>query len=213
MTKKILALSLIGSIFLLNSNFIFAKDNNDTLVPDMTQEDLEKTVTRQFSYIDKRLLSGTNAQNIINSRNTDAIKALEQGKESRDTIAKQIANGQYKEAFIALRELNASLKEAIKISRAKDQAVKKIKDTMESAHIINDTYFARAKKWGLDKGDGGEEAQTLIKQAMEKRDKAEQDFKAASDGFHASTELLKKAIAAARRLNNEDPDKPKMIDQ
>lgn len=212
MIRRQLSLSVIGLIFFFNSNTLCAEKIN-TSTPEMTQQKLEKTVVRQFDYIDKRLLSGTSAQKIIESRNTEAIEILERARESKDEIAKQIKDGKYKKAIFALRKLNVSINKAIKMSRSKDKSVKKIKDDMESAHIINDTYFARAKKWGIDKGDAGEDAQTLIEKAVEKRNQAEQDFKAALEGFHASTELLKKAVAAARRWNIAHPEELEETEQ
>jgi len=200
MTVKHLTLNAIGLFLLFSSNTLLAEEKNNS-VPEMSQEKLERMVIRQFNYIDQRLLKGTSAQKIMESRNTEAIKILELARKSKDDIAELIDDKNYRDAYLALRKLNTSIKKAIKISHAKDKVVKKIKDDMESAHIINDTYLARAKKWGIDKGDAGEEALAFIKQAIERRTKAEQDFKAASDGFHESTELLKKAVAAARKWN------------
>ncbi|MES0328172.1 MAG: hypothetical protein ABUK13_08275 [Gammaproteobacteria bacterium] len=200
MIRRQLVLGVIGAIFFFICNTLFA-ENTSTTTPEMTQQKLERSVIRQFDYIDKRLLSGTNTQTIIESRNTEAIEILERARASKDEIAKQIKDREYKNAILALRKLNTAINKAIKMSRSEDKAVKKIKDDMETAHIINDSFFARAKKWGIDKGDTGEEAQTLIQKAVKKRSQAEQDFKAALDGFHASTRLLKKAVAAARRWN------------
>lgn len=212
MIGKQLTFNAIGLIFLFSSNVLLAEEKNDS-IPEMSQEKLERIVIRQFNYIDQRLLKGTSAQKIIESRNAEAIKILELARKSKDEIAKQISDEEYRDAFLALRKLNTSIKKAIKISRAKDKAIKKIKDDMESAHIINETYFARAKKWGIDKGDAGEEALALIKQAIERRARAEQDFKAASDGFHESTELLKKAVTAARKWNIANTEELKEIEE
>lgn len=212
MIRRQLVLGVIGLIFFFNSNTLCAEKTN-TSTPKMTQQKLERTVIRQFYYIDKQLLSGTSAQKIIESRNTEAIEILGRARENKDEIAKQIKDGKYKAAILALRKLNISINKAIKMSRSKDKEMHEINDDMESAHIINDTYFARAKKWGIDKGDAGDEAQTLIEKAVEKRNQAEQDFEAASEGFHASTELLKKAVAAARKWNIANSKKPEETEE
>ena len=200
MIRSQLALAVTGLIFFFNSNAVFADDAYIHTKPEMTPERLERQVIRQFKYINARLHEhSATAHNIEESGNNEAIALFHQAREDMDKIAEQINHKQYTDAIPAIKKINVSIKNIMKMIRAKKLAIRSLKNDMESAQIANDAYIERANKWKLGQGNGGEKAHALTKEAVETRTHAEQNLKQAIENFNKSTELLKKAVVAARK--------------
>jgi len=192
------------TLFLFSCTAPFAFAEERTLPKKMTPAKLVKSVHRQLKYIDKRLLSGKSANQILNSGNDEAISILNKSKKTRDLIAEQIEKGEMEASYWALKDLSNSLRTASKLVRAKDLTAQKIKHDLDSARIKSDAYEERAKQRGIHDGSGGKEAHNLFKQAVEKRKKASQlekskKYKKSTTVYLSSTELLKKAIAISKR--------------
>ncbi|MBW2467263.1 MAG: hypothetical protein JRF02_08185 [Deltaproteobacteria bacterium] len=200
--RMLLILIVIGLSCLLPFHSIYAEIERE-LPNGMTEEKLRKSVNRQFNYITKRLLSGKSADKILASNNTTAINILKDAKRSSEDIATLISENKYKEAYFALKDLNNSLKIALKLSRAKDVAHKKSQDEAENARIISDAYLDRAKQHGIDAGDGGKKAYKHFTNAINLRNKAsileeKSSFAEAVSLYSQATDELKKAIAVTK---------------
>ncbi|HEC15607.1 MAG TPA: hypothetical protein ENI99_03400 [Sedimenticola sp.] len=196
-------LPMMGVAFLMGSAGLCA-DEQKGLPKGMTPEKLERSVNKTLRYIDKRLLSGKSAGKIEASGSAEAVALLRRSREERDKIAEQIDRGQYEEAYWALKELNKSLKKAMRLSRAKERAAREAGNRLESARAISDAYYERARKRGIGRGAGGDEAFALYRQAEQRRIQArslegDEDPVSAAAAYEGSTELLQKAIALARK--------------
>lgn len=202
MNTMLRCLTITLFLFSCTAPLAFAQER--TLPKKMTPAKLEKSVHRQLKYIDKRLLAGKSADQILNSGNNKAISILNESKENRDIIAKQIEKGEIEAAYWALKDLGNSLRSAAKLVRAKELSAKKIKNDLDSARIKSDAYEERAKQRSIHDGNGGEEAHKLYKRAIEKRKEASlleknNKYKDATAVYLSSMELLKKAIATSKR--------------
>ena len=202
-TCRLSCVCLFCMLFFVDSVTLFAGEAVANIPPDMTPEKLEKTVKLRFKYVDKRLLSGKSAKEIEESGNQQAIDILRHSRGSRDKIADWIIQGRYEDAYIALQELGRSMKEAMRLSRARELGAKKIKNDLDSARIENDTYFELIKKRADDDVVG--ELAELIEQARDARVKADElkknnDFQGATEYFLTSTRLLKKATSSLRDI-------------
>ncbi len=179
------------------------KEEKRVLPKGMTPEKLKKSVIRQFKYIDTRQLSDKNAQIVNNSENSEAITLFARGRKRINTIARKIDEERYEEAYWELQRLAKSLKDAMKLARAKEIEAKNDKNEMESARIISDAYLERAKQRNIHNGAGGTEALELFKRAeVERIDAVDAEekgqYKWASKGYQLATEFLKKSISSAR---------------
>jgi len=192
------------TLFLFSCAAPLAFAEERTLPKKMTPAKLVKSVHRQLKYIDKRLLSGKSADQILNSGNDKAISILNESKKTRDLIAEQIEKGEMEASYWALKDLGNELRTASKLVRAKSVAAKKIKDDLDLARIKSDAYEERAKQRGIHDGSGGKEAHDLFEQAEEKRKEARQleknkKYKESTSAYLSSTEFIKKAIATSKR--------------
>ncbi|GEM_PF-2247275 len=202
MNTMLRCLTITLFLFSCTAPLAFAQER--TLPKKMTPAKLEKSVHRQLKYIDKRLLAGKSAEQILNSGNDKAISILNESKKTRDLIAKQIEKGEIEAAYWTLKDLGNSLRSAAKLVRAKGLSAKKIKDDLDSARIKSDAYQERAKQRSIHDGNGGEDAHKLYKQAIEKRKEASlleknKKYKDATAIYLSSMELLKKAIATSKQ--------------
>jgi len=178
-----------------------------TLPKGMTPKKLKKSVTRQYKYITTRLLSKKAAQKIKDSQNSEAIKIFEQSHTHAGSIASTIDKEQYEQAYWALKDLAASLKDAMKLARSKDRKAKNTKDQMESALAISDAYLERARQKGIDKikkGSGSLEALDLFRRSVTERtdgeaSRSQKNYKCASKAYQLSSEFLKRSIALNRK--------------
>jgi len=192
------------TLFLLSCTAPLAFAEERTLPKKMTPAKLVKSVHRQLKYIDKRLLSGKSANQILNSNNKEAISILNESKKMRNQIAKQIEQGEMEASYWALKDLSSSLRRASKLVRAKDLSAQKIKHNLDSARIKSDAYEERAKQRSIHNGGGGKEAGELFAKALKKREEAQalekdKKYKASTTAYLSSTEFLKKAIATSKR--------------
>jgi hypothetical protein len=199
---------ILGVFFFLGTSGLYAGESK-LLPKGMTPEKLETSVVRTLNYMDKRLLSGKSAKKIEVSKNREAIARLKDSREERKKIGVWVKQGQFEEAYWALKGLNLVLREAIVMSRAKERAAKKAKDSIDSARGISNAFYSRAKQRGIHKGNAGKQALGLLVAAVEKRTKAQaleadKDYDAASTVFQKSTKMLKKAIAIDRKLNRNN---------
>ncbi len=202
MNKILRCITIALFLFSCTTPFAFAEER--VLPKKMTPAKLEKSVHRQLKYIDKRLLAGKSADQILNSGNDKAIFILNESKKKRDIIAKQIEEGEMEPAYWALKDLGNELRAASKLVRAKNVSAKKIKDDLDLAKIKSDAYEERAKQRGIHDGSGGKEAHDLFEQAEEKRKEARQleknkKYKESTSAYLSSTEFIKKAIATSKR--------------
>ncbi len=202
MNRILRCLTITFFLFSCTAPLAFAQER--TLPKKMTPAKLVKSVHRQLKYIDKRLLSGKSADQILNSGNDKAISILNESKKTRDLIAEQIKKGEMEASYWALKDLSNSLRTASKLVRAKALTAQKIKHDLDSARIKSDAYEERAKQRGIRDGSGGKEAHNLFKQAMEKRKEASKleksgKHKESTSAYLSSTELLRKAIAISKR--------------
>ncbi|VAX06932.1 hypothetical protein MNBD_GAMMA26-1976 [hydrothermal vent metagenome] len=182
-----------------------------TLPKGMTPEKLQKSVIRQHKYITTRLLSEKSEQKIKDSQNSKAMQIFERGQARANSISSKIDNQQYEKAYWALRDLAASMKEAMKLARSKERKDKQYQDEMESAHAISDAYHERAKQKGIQDGSGGRAALGLFKRANTERTDAEdsranKDYKCAIKAYQLSAEFLKKSIAIKRKWRGEEKE-------
>jgi len=203
MNKILRCITIALFLFSCTTPFAFAEER--TLPKKMTPAKLGKSVHRQLKYIDKRLLAGKSADQILNSGNDKAISILNESKKTRDLIADQIEKGEIEPAYWALKDLGNALRAASKLVRAKSVTAKKIKDDLDLARIKSDAYEERAKQRGIHDSNGGNEARELFNQAEEKRKEASKlekskKYKEATTAYLSSTENFKKAIATAKRL-------------
>lgn len=180
---------------------IAAEAGSGGVPPDMTPERLEKEVQRRFKYIDQRLLSGRSARAIEESGNARAIEILRRSKERMGEISQWISEGRLEDAYLALRELGRSMREALQLARAKERSEKKVRDGMEEAKVVNDAYFERVKKRGATSAQG--EIKDLINRAKKARVRADMerkrgDYVTARVSYEESTRLLKEAISLFR---------------
>ena len=180
---------------------IAAEAGSGGVPPDMTPEKLEKEVQRRFKYIDQRLLSGRSARAIEESGNARAIEILRRSKERMGEISQWISEGRLEDAYLALRELGRSMREALQLARAKERSEKKVRDGMEEAKVVNDAYFERVKKRGATSAQG--EIKDLINRAKKARVRADMerkrgDYVTARVSYEESTRLLKEAISLFR---------------
>ncbi len=181
----------------------------DDYLSTMSKEKLERTINRQFQYINKRLLSKKVVGKIENSKNDEAINLLNKARRMRNDIEVQIEAGEYKNAYKSLQKLNNFLSEAMKISRARERATKKILDELEQARIVNDAYFERIRKRFINKIDVNDRIRSLYKNAQTNKAEADKakltnEYRKATIRFQESTELLKKMIVMIRKLENPD---------
>lgn len=196
---------LIITIFILScATPLFAFAEERALPKGMTPAKLEKSVQRQLDYIDKRLLSGKSADQILSSGNDEAIAIFNESKSKRGLIVEQIKNGEFEASYWALKDLSDSLRSASKLVRANDLNLQKLIHDQESARIESDAYETRAKQRGIHDGNGGKDALELFNQAMEKRQEASKleknkKFKESTVIYLNSSELLKQAIATSKR--------------
>ena len=202
MNKMLRCLTIALFLFSCTAPLVFAQER--TLPKKMTPAKLVKSVHRQFKYIDKRLLSGKNADQILNSGNDKAISILNESKKARDLIARQIEKGEMEAAYWALKDLGSSLRSAAKLVRAKELSAKKIKNDLDSARIKSDAFEERAKQRSIHDGNGGKEAHELYIRAIKKRKEASQleknnKYKESTAAYLSSAQLLKKAIATSKR--------------
>ncbi len=182
-------------------SLIAAEAGSGGVPPDMTPEKLEKEVQRRFKYIDQRLLSGRSARAIEESGNARAIEILRRSKERMGEISQWISEGRLEDAYLALRELGRSMREALQLARAKERSEKKVRDGMEEAKVVNDAYFERVKKRGATSAQG--EIKDLINRAKKARVRADMerkrgDYVTARVSYEESTRLLKEAISLFR---------------
>jgi len=201
--RKWMIVSIIGAFFFAGTSGLYAAASR-ALPKGMTPEKLERSVVRMLDYVDTRLLNGKSAKKIEDSENYEAIARLYRCREDRDLIAAWINQGQFEDAYWALKDLNKILKGAMAMSRAQERAAKKAKDKIDAARAISDAYFVRAKQRGIHKGNGGKEALELFISAQERRLNAQdlhadKDYQAATAAFERSIKLLKKAIAFSRK--------------
>ncbi len=180
-----------------------AAKESDVLPKGMTPKKLLKSVTRKYAYINKRLMSESTLNKIKSSGNEKAISKVNEALLIRDRVAIQINNKEYKRAYFGLKELNALMGKALKLSRSGARKVTEIKNEMESAKIINDTYINRARKRDISV-DSGSEAFAIYKEAMKRRVEASKQKKAKKYGaaitsYKASTRLLQQSIKKAKK--------------
>ena len=194
---KWLHICVMGMLMAAASVDLVAKETK-VLPKGMTPEKLEKSVIRKFAYINKRLLSESSVKKIESSGNAEAVSIVNEALLIRNRVAIQINNKEYETAYFELKELNALMSKALKLSRSGARLAKKIKDEMEHAKVVNDTYIHRAKK-RASSIKGNSEASTLYNEAMKKRVAAKRDrgkgkYIVATNSYMESTSLLKKAI-------------------
>jgi len=175
----------------------------DVLPKGMTPKKLLKSVTRKYAYINKRLMSESALKKIKSSGNEKAISHVNEALLIRDRIAIQINNKEYKTAYFELKKLNVAMSKALKLSRSGVRKLTELKNEMESAKIINDTYINRARKRDISVNSGSE-AFTIYKTAMKKRVEASKQrkakkYSAATMSYKKSTRLLKQSIKKAKK--------------
>ncbi|MCF6280641.1 MAG: hypothetical protein L3J28_00270 [Candidatus Polarisedimenticolaceae bacterium] len=180
-----------------------AAKESDVLPKGMTPKKLLKSVTRKYAYINKRLMSESVLEKIKASGNQKAISNISEAQQVRDRIAIQINNKEYKNAYFELKRLNSLMSKALKLSRSGERKIKQLKNDMESAKIVNDTYIARARKRDISVNSGSE-AFTIYKEAMKRRVEASKQkkakkYKAATTSYKESTRLLKESIKKAKK--------------
>lgn len=195
-----LHICVIGFYITVAFSDLAAKES-DILPKGMTPEKLVKSVTRKYAYINKRLMSESALEKIRLSGNKEALSIVNKAELLRDDVGRQIEKKAYKKAYFELKELNVLMSKAMKLSRSGQREAKKIKDEMESAKIINDTYIERAKKREISVNSGSD-AFHLYSDAMKVRHKASKEseannYKAATISYKESTAILKKAIKKA----------------
>lgn len=180
-----------------------AAKESDVLPKGMTPKKLLKSVTKKYAYINKRLMSESTLNKIKSAGNEKAISKVNEALLIRDRVAIQINNEEYKRAYFELKKLNALMGKALKLSRSGVRKVTEIKNEMESAKIINDTYINRARKRDISV-DSGSEAFAIYKEAMKRRVEASKQKKAKKYGvaitsYKESTRLLKQSIKKAKK--------------
>lgn len=191
------------SLFLMVSIGDLAAKESDVLPKGMTAKKLLKSVTRKYAYINKRLMSESALEKIKASGNQKAISNINEALQVRDRVAIQINNKEYKTAYFELKRLNSLMGEALKLSRSGERKVKQLKNDMESAKIVNDTYIARARKRDISVNSGSD-AFSIYKEAMKRRVEAskqrkDKKYKAATTSYKESTRLLKESIKKAKK--------------
>jgi len=201
MNQQLLLTSVFFLLLLVEGQISFAAEADTAALPGMTPEKLEKEVQRRFDYVDRRLLSGRLAKTIEESDNIQARAILQRSREKMPQISEWIAEGKLQDAYSALQELSRAMRTALQLVRARERGVKKLKDEMDEARIINDAYFERVKKRGAMEAMG--EVRALIERAQEVRMEAEKrqgqnDYQEAKNLFDQSTQLLKKAVSLFR---------------
>jgi hypothetical protein len=197
LTACLLSLSLIVAF-----GDLAAKESN-ILPKGMTAKKLPKSVTRKYAYINKRLMSEIALKKIKSSGNEKAISYVNEALQVRDRVAIQINNKEYKSAYFELKKLNSLMGKALKLSRSGTRKLTEVKNEMESAKIINDTYINSARKRDITVNSGSE-AFEIYKEAMKNRVEAskqrkEKKYAAASTSYKKSTRLLKQAIKKAKK--------------
>ncbi|MDH5572362.1 MAG: hypothetical protein OEY89_11390 [Gammaproteobacteria bacterium] len=205
---KWFSLSMLSMVLLINCNIVYAESVDD-YSSTMSREKFEKTINRQFQYINERLLSEKTTGGIANSNNEEAVELLKKAIEIRDEIAKQIEENKYEEAYNSLQKINSFLSDALKISRSKERLEKKIIDDMEHSRIVNDAYLERVKKRFVGKYTDDSKAIEHYKNAIIIRDKADKaklrkEYQTAIDNYHESTELLKIMISLVKKADDSD---------
>ena len=195
--------SVIGALLFMGTSGLYAEESR-VLPKGMTPEKLEASVVKMLNYVDQRLLNGKNAKKIEASENYEAIARLYRSREDMDMIGAWVKQGQFEEAYWALKDLNVVLKDAMKMSWVEEREAKEVKDRLDSACAISDAYYVRAKQRGIHKGDRGDQALDLLISAQERRIRAQalaadKDYKEAAAVYQKSTELLRKSIATARK--------------
>ncbi len=203
--QLLLACCVLFFLSFLEVRLVAGGDSPLGVPPDMTQEKLEKEVPRRFRYIETRLLSGRSAKIIEASGNAQAMEILRHSKGRMPEVEAWISEGRLGEAYVALQEIARSMREALQLARARERGVKKLKDEMEETRVVNQAYFERAMKRGVNSAGG--EIRKLMQQAQKARAEAEimrerLDYKGAKDSFGRSTQLLKKAITLSRERKN-----------
>ena len=193
----------VVSLFFTAAISDLAAKESDLLPKGMTPQKLVKSVNRKYAYINKRLMSESALKKIKLSGNKEAISLIKEAQLIRDNAGKLIEKKAYKKAYFELKELNAKMSKALKLSRSGARQEKKLKDAMHSAEIINDTYVERAKKRDISVNSSSE-AFAIYKDAIKMRVKASKERKAkrylaAIESYKNSTNLLKKAIRNAKK--------------
>jgi len=199
--QLLIACALFLLLFADGRSLTAAEAGSGGVPPDMTPEKLEKEVQRRFKYIEQRLLSGRSARTIEESGNARAMEILRRSKERMGTISQWISEGRLEDAYLALRELGRSMREALQLARAKERSEKKVRDGMEEAKVVNDAYFERVKKRGATSAKG--DIKILIDKAKKARARADLerkrgDYVTARVSYEESTRLLKDAISLFR---------------
>ena len=201
--RKWMFVSVIGAFLFMGTSGLYAEESR-VLPKGMTPAKLEASVVKMLNYVDQRLLNGKNAKKIETSENYEAIARLQRSREDMDMIAAWVKQGQFEEAYWALKDMNVVLKDAMKMSWVEERAAKEVKDRLDSACAISDAYYVRAKQRSIHKGRGGDKALDLMISAQERRIRAQalaadKDYKEAAAVYQKSTELLRKSIATARK--------------
>ncbi len=197
------AAACLLNLFLMVAFGNLVAEEADLLPKGMTPKKLLKSVTRTYAYINKRLMSESALKKIKSSGNEKAISHVNEALLIRDRIAIQINNREYKTAYFELKKLNTAMGKALKLSRSGVREIIELKNEMESAKIINDTYINRARKRDISV-DSGSEAFAIYKAAMKKRVEASKQRKAkkygvATTSYKESTRLLKQSIKKAKK--------------
>ncbi len=193
----------VGQIIYLIGSTTHAETADD-YSSTMSREKFERIIDRQFQYINKRLLNKKIIGKIENSGNDQAISLLNQAMKMRDEIAEQIEAKRYEGAYESLQKINNFLSEAMKISRSKERAAKKIRDDLDMARIVNEAYFERAQNRVIDKLNLNDEAASYYERALGKKIEADNarsgnEFETAIIRFQESTKSLKKMIATIKK--------------
>ncbi len=173
------------------------------LPPNASEEELEKAVRQRIYYID-RILSGEAVRSVEEGENEKAKELLKGIKKRRALIDDLIAQRKFKEAYLALHHLHASIMDMLRVAKQEEMEKERLASDVENATIMNNALFQRVEKL-LQEGEGKIEAEKLKRakklietarsvRAMADMNREAEEYKDALDALRTSSKLLKKAI-------------------
>ena len=199
---------LILAVSLLLPSYTEAQEGKFIeLPPNATEEDLERAVKQRLYYIDK-LLGGESVRAVEESGNEKALELLEGIRNRRAMIDGLIAQRRFREAFVALHNLHASIMDMLRIAKQEEVERARLIAEVEDAMIMNNALFQKVDRL-LQESTEVEDIEKVLRlvetaksvRAMADANREAEEFQDALDALRTSSKLLKKAIRLLKADN------------